>query len=93
MNAINEGRKSIADAIRTRVMVSHALCAIAESETHAGETTKAQETVRAIRGIIRELGLDVEEQLPASAVRELIDFCYELEKGIGKIEAVMKPDS
>jgi hypothetical protein len=80
------------EAIRTRVMIAHALCAIAESEAHACELTMALKTVRAIRGIVQELGVTIDEpqRVSASVVRELAEFSRELEQRVINIEAAIK---
>jgi len=45
MSFTDKGRNLHGGAIRTRAMVAHAFCAIAESEANAGEMTMALETV------------------------------------------------
>jgi hypothetical protein len=80
------------EAIRVRVMVAHALCAIADSEAHARETRRAMETVRAVRVIIKEIEVAVTEPhlISASATRELTEFGRELDDRIGKIEMAIR---
>jgi hypothetical protein len=72
-------------------MVAHALCSIAESEAHAGELTMVRETVRAIRGIVQEIGLAITgpQSASASVVQELAEFSLELERRVANIEAAI----
>jgi hypothetical protein len=80
------------EAIRMRAMVAHALCALAYSEAHAGETITATDTVRAARVIIDELGVAIAEpqRVSASAARELIEFSRELDHRIRNIETAIR---
>jgi len=40
-----------------RALIANALCAIAEEEAHAGDVTRAVETVKALRGVLGEVSL------------------------------------
>jgi hypothetical protein len=75
-----------------RVMIAHALCAIAESEVHACEMTMALKTVRAVRGIVQELGVAIDgpQSVSASVILELAEFSRELEHRVINIETAIR---
>jgi hypothetical protein len=83
------------EALRTRVMVANALCAIAESEVKGGMANKAMGSLQAIRHIIEEIGVLISEpnQISTGAARELSEFLSELELRTRLIEAVIRPDN
>ena len=79
-------------ALRTRVMVANALCAIAESQVKGGIAERAEGTVSAIRRTLEEIGVLVGEpnEVSPSAARELSAFLSELEERTRLIEASVK---
>ena len=73
-------------------MVTYALCAVAESELHTGEMKMAAEAVRAVRGIIQEIGLAISgpQHVSCGAVRELTEYISELQHRLGKIDTAIR---
>lgn len=80
------------DLLRTRVMVAHALCAIADSELHAHKMRKALKTIIAIRRIINEVNLAVVSpaRLSANTARELEQLSWDLEHRVRNIETTVR---
>ena len=84
----------IGTSLRNRAMVANALCALAEEEIHAGEDQRALDTVRTIRGVLREVGLLLEgdvSYLPSGDLREASGLLVGVESRIGSMEKLMGP--
>ncbi len=73
MSSTESVQALIGRSLRTRIMVTYALCAVAESQAHAGETANTLNTLKAIRSMIGEINLLVSNpngRIPASTIRE-----------------------
>lgn len=72
-------------------MVSFALCAVAESQVHAGELHNAVGTVKSIRSLMNEVSLLLSEpvHLSPSAIHEAAELLAELESRTQAIESAM----
>jgi len=82
------------EALRTRVMVANALCAITESQLQSGEAARATASIKAIRGIVAEIAaLACEpDHLSSGAARELSEVIGELERRLVKMETALPQD-
>ncbi len=78
-------------SLKTRIMTGYALCAIAESQIHAGELERAVKSVRAVRELVAEMNslLDQPQQHSLSAIREARDTLVDLETRIQAVEAAI----
>jgi hypothetical protein len=90
--AMSDGkpRQTAGEAIRSRVMVSHALCAIAESELHAGEMTMAAGTISSARILIQEINALVGPGMSGGAADELAEFLRELDHRLRNIDTAIR---
>lgn len=79
-------------SLRSRIMVSYALCAVAESEIHNGEIQRAEETVKRVRSLLAEALLLVSgtSVSSVSVIREAAEMLAELEDRLSKIEASIR---
>lgn len=80
-------------ALKTRIMTGYALCAIAESQVHAGELERALRSIRAIREVVAEMTTLLSEPRQHShiAIREAKDTLIDLETRIQAVEAALPP--
>ena len=86
-------RQQRGEALRTRVMVANALCAITESQLQSGEIERATASIKAIRGIMAEIAAACEpDHLSSGAARELSEFIEELERRVVKMETALPRD-
>ena len=83
-------RQTAGEAIRSRIMTSHALCAIAESEVHAGEMKMATGTISNTRKLIREIDALIGTGMSVSAAHELAELLRELDHRLRNIEAAIR---
>lgn len=79
------------DALRSRVMVANALCAIAESEVRAGMRERALDSLRTIRRTIEQAAVLVRDpnHIAPGAARDLSEFLAESEERTRMIEAIV----
>jgi len=95
MGNADDARAQSAESLRSRVMTAYALCAIAESDLHAGEINRATQTAKTVRELIEEinrLASDV-SQLSSSALRDLSEFSTELERRVQKIDGTLRENA
>jgi hypothetical protein len=83
----------VSKSLRSRVMVTYALCAIAEDQAQHGNLKRALKTALTVRYLMAEIGILVREPVTpsSSAVREAADLFAELESRIDAIEGSMGP--
>lgn len=80
MGATRTHRPSLGRSIRSRVMVCYGLCAIAETEVHAGQVERASGTVTAIREGLHEINLLSDNDLRVASIRDLKQMMAELDR-------------
>ena len=83
----------VAQSLRSRIMVTYALCAIADSDVYGGNWERAGQTVKAIRRLIAEIDVLIFEQtgrIPASTIHEAGDLLAELENRTQSIEESLR---
>ena len=79
----------VAQSLRRRIMVTYALCAIAESDAQDGNWERAAQTVKAIRRLIAEINVLIFEpidRIPAGTIHEAGELLAELENRTQSIE-------
>lgn len=83
----------VSRSLRSRVMVSCALCAVAEGEMRDGQLERALKTVQMVRKLIAEMALLVSEPntISPNAIREAGEMLGELESRIATVEAGIGP--
>jgi hypothetical protein len=79
------------NALRSRIMRSHALCAVAESEIHSGHMERALRTVRSLRGLMAEIAPLIDQPHSAFDSRDASDLLAELETRLRAIEGAIPP--
>lgn len=91
MGADEDAQVLVSRSLRHRIMVSYALCAVAESEIRDGNPARALHTTQTVRNLMREIALLVSEPNTASpsAIREAAEMLAELEERIAGVEAVL----
>ena len=87
----NDGQMSADKSLKARMMTGYALCAIAESQIHAGELERALKSIRAIREMVAEMNslLDEPREYSLSAIREAKDTLADLETRLQAAEAAI----
>lgn len=80
------------EALRTRVMVAHALCAIAQSAARGGMADRALENLVHVRHILAEVSVYANDvnRIPAAAAEELLGFVRELHERASEMESVLQ---
>jgi hypothetical protein len=93
MGAEKNVQALVSQSLRSRIMVSFALCAVAESEIHGEEWERAVQTIATIRQLVSEINLLIIEPhpIPVSTIREAGELAAELESRIQAIEAAIGP--
>lgn len=84
----------ISQTLRNRIMATYALCAVAESEVHAGELERACQTVKAIRRMLSDINILVctpADRPCSSAIHEAAEMLAELENRTQTIEQSIGP--
>ncbi|HEY1759441.1 MAG TPA: hypothetical protein VGG72_28975 [Bryobacteraceae bacterium] len=68
--------------LRSRIMVCYGLCAIAESEVHAGQIARATGSIQAIRQVLRDINLLTTDPrtLSEEPIRNLNEMLEELDR-------------
>jgi hypothetical protein len=81
-----------AETVRTRVMVGHALCAIAGSAAQGGMVDRALQNLVTARHILEEVRVYASDGdgMPEEAVRELLGFVRELRQRAQEMEQALR---
>jgi hypothetical protein len=74
-----------------RIMVSHALCAIAESEIRDGDLGRAIKTMETVQDLIADVALLLSNPngLSPGAIREAVELLGELDGQVASVEAAI----
>ena len=92
MTSADNVQALVGKSLRNRIMVTYALCAVAESQAHGGEAATTLNTLKAIRGLIGEINILMSEpngRISASTIREAGELATELEARTQAIEAAI----
>ncbi len=92
MEATHTVDKLLAKSLRSRALIANALCAIAEEQAHSGNTMRAVETVKALRGVLGEISLILTGDtttLPAGTLQDVADLLDGLGNRITTVEAAL----
>jgi hypothetical protein len=84
----------INQSLRSRIMATYALCAIAEDEINAGQLDRTLQMVKAIRRMLSDINVLVcgpTERLSLSVIHEAADMLAELENRTQAIEQAVGP--
>jgi len=79
----------IGNALRSRALMTNALCAVAEEEIYAGRLAGAEETVRSVRRLLADIDLLLSGDTPHLApgtLSEVSDLLAGLNDRIGTLE-------
>jgi hypothetical protein len=77
-------------------MVATALCAVAEEELHRGDGQRAVDTIRTIRGVLREINLLLDgdaSHIPTGDLRDASGMLAGVENRIAAMEKLVGPQS
>ena len=84
----------INQSLRSRIMATYALCAVAEDEIHAGKSDRTLQTVKALRRMLSDINVLVcgpTDRLSLSVIHEAADMLAELENRTQAIEQAIGP--
>ena len=83
----------ITQSLKSRIMATYALCAIAEDDLNAGQLGKTPQTVQAIRRLLSDINVLICEpdHLCASTIQEAAEMLAELENRTQAIEQAIGP--
>jgi hypothetical protein len=84
----------INQTLRSRILATYALCAVAEDEINAGQFNKTLQTVKAIRRMISDINVlacGPIDRPSLSDINEAADMLAELENRIQTIEQTIGP--
>jgi hypothetical protein len=76
-------------SVKNRALLANALCAIAEEEAHDAHISRACETVRALRGVLGEISLLLQSDLPPASLEDTADLLHGLGPRIDGIENLL----
>ena len=94
MSSAENVQALVNQTLRNRIMVTYALCAVAEGEVYAGELQRTLRTVKAIRRLLAEINVLIcgpSERVSPSSIREAGELLAELENRTQAIEASLGP--
>lgn len=96
MGSTENVQAQINQAVRSRIMATYALCAIAEDEVYAGQLERTVQTVKAIRRMLSDINVLVcgpRDRLCVSTIHEAAEMLAELENRTQAIEQAIGPPS
>jgi len=82
MGNTDNAKALINQTLRSRIMVTYALCAVAESEVHAGQLESSLQIVKTIRRMLSDINVLVSgpmDRLSLRTIHEAAEMLSELE--------------
>ncbi len=92
MGSTESTQALINQSLRSRIMATYALCAVAEDEIHASQLERPLQTVKAIRRMLSDINVLVygsPNRLCASTIHEAAEMLAELENRTQAIEVAI----
>jgi hypothetical protein len=87
-------RNLVGKPLRSRAMISYALCVIAEEEMTAGRPVKALETISMVRRIVADISFQLDGDacaMPIADVRGAEELLCEVDEQLSAIEILLSP--